>query len=88
MYNIIIYDNGGKTIDRYTVLINEDVYYMSYYPHRANEVCTYAGIKNEFNKFDGIRLRYIPKNIKYQIKQLIKEDIDKRLNLLFRDLIK
>ena len=75
MYNIIIYDNGGKTADRYTVIINNDVYAMSYYPNRVNEVCSYWGSVEEFKKFNGRRLKYIPKNLRYQINQLIKEDV-------------
>lgn len=27
--DILIFDNGGKTFDRYTVIINKDIYAMS-----------------------------------------------------------
>jgi len=42
MFNIQIFDNEDKTFDRYTVVINKDVYFMSPYPDRANECCYYA----------------------------------------------
>ncbi len=73
MYNIKIYDNGGKTTDRYTVIINEDVYYMSFNPDRINEICSYTGNIEDFNKFNGKKLNYIPKNLRYKINQLILE---------------
>ena len=38
-----ILDNGGETIDRYTVIINEDVYNMSDNPLSPNGVNQYAG---------------------------------------------
>lgn len=79
-YNVQIFDNGGKTADRYTVFINYDIYLMSYYPDRANEVCAYFGDIRDFimdnNKFYelGIQLNKIPKNLRYQIRKLIQAD--------------
>lgn len=40
---IIAYDNGGSTFDRYTIIIDKDVYIMSHNPTNAQGVCQYFG---------------------------------------------
>ena len=45
-----IWDNGGKTADRYTVRIRNDYYYMSHNANMPNGVCMYAGQYGEFNE--------------------------------------
>jgi len=47
---IQIYDNGGETCDRYTVIINNDVYGMSadaMSPQGFNQFC--GDVKTDFN---------------------------------------
>jgi hypothetical protein len=83
MYNIKIYDNQGKTFDRFTVIINHDVYFMSPFADRANECCYYAcnllaladrfGYIKEAEK-NNIKLNKIPKSLKYQIRNIIKAE--------------
>lgn len=86
MFYIKIYDNQGKTCDRYIVIINYDVYFMSPEPHRANHCCYYAcnllaladrsGYIKEIKK-NSIKLNKIPKTLKYQIRNLIR--IERRI---------
>ena len=38
-----VWDNGGLTMDRYTVVIGDDVWFMSAYPTYPNGVCEYGG---------------------------------------------
>jgi hypothetical protein len=43
-----IYDNGGKTSDRYTVILpNKDIYLMSENANAPNGVCIYLGKKTQ-----------------------------------------
>jgi len=44
-----IYDNGGKTCDRYTVIIDDDVFAMSMYPNRGVNmyICDRSDFKND-----------------------------------------
>lgn len=77
---IQVWDNGGITMDRYTVLINKHEFLMSYYPNRANEVNQYLrevycipiatmNLTTDKNKL----LPKIPKNIRYAVRQRCKE---------------
>ena len=43
-----IYDNGGKTADRYTVVIGKDVYYVGAHPRDAS---AYAGRLGEIENY-------------------------------------
>jgi len=78
---INVFDNGGITCDRYTVFINKHVYYMSYYPDRANEVNQYGGEfksnRNAMIKFMEelhlTKINKIPKHLKYAIKERCKQ---------------
>jgi len=42
-----VWDNGGETTDRYTVVVGEDVYYMSENANMPNGVCMYGGRLDE-----------------------------------------
>lgn len=37
------WDNGGLTMDRYAILIEDDLWFMSSYPAYPNGVCMYGG---------------------------------------------
>lgn len=37
------WDNGGLTMDRYAILIEESLWFMSAYPAYPKEVCMYGG---------------------------------------------
>lgn len=41
---VVVYDNGGKTVDRYTVLIGDDVYEMSDNPFSPQGFNQYVGL--------------------------------------------
>jgi len=46
---VIVYDDGGKTIDRYTIITPDNsVYGMSSDPFSPQGFCQYVGEKNEF----------------------------------------
>ena len=77
---ISIWDNGGITCDRYTVLIDKHEFLMSYYPDRANEVNQYLGevycipiATMNLTTDKNTLLPKIPKNIRYAIRQRCQE---------------
>jgi hypothetical protein len=79
--NIQIWDTK-RTASRYTVCIDNHVFWMGIYPDRANDLNMYAGEKQlSSNKgFDrmmkqngAMKLTKIPKNLKYAIRQRVKE---------------
>lgn len=37
------WDNGGLTMDRYAIAIEEDLWFMSAYPAYSNGMCMYGG---------------------------------------------
>ena len=37
------YDNGGSTLDRYTIIIGKDVWIMSHNPTSPQGICLYFG---------------------------------------------
>jgi len=41
--NMLVYDNGGKTADRYTVVIKRDYWYLSADANAPNGVCMFGG---------------------------------------------
>lgn len=53
MVEIKIVDNGGETIDRYTVTIGDEVYTMSQNPRRPDGFNQYAGKAQDFDSFEG-----------------------------------
>lgn len=46
--HITIYDNGGETVDRYSVFIGNDVWDLSEDANLPNGVCLYAGDRRGF----------------------------------------
>ena len=48
MVDIVVYDNGGKSCDRYTVICDENVFGMSKNPTSPQGVNLYIGERNEF----------------------------------------
>ena len=48
MKDVRIFDNGGETIDRYTVVINDSVYGMSDNPLSPQGFNQYCGEANDF----------------------------------------
>lgn len=47
---VIVYDNGGKTADRYTVFIKKDVFGMSKNPSHPQGFNQWAGDTSEIKK--------------------------------------
>lgn len=78
---IDVFDNGGITCDRYVVFIGNQIYYMSYYADRANEVNNHAGeFKSRREKImrvmDALLFEHcnkIPSNLKPAIRRRCKE---------------
>ena len=66
----IIYDNGGETIDRYTVVLGRDVYFMSDNPTSSSGINVYAGEKKDFDSFSGekVPLQQLPELVQKAIK--------------------
>ena len=69
--NVVIYDNGGETLDRYTIFIGDDVYGMSEQGCGFN---MYIGDRTEIAEGDhlGIMLDHIPHGIKNAINERLK----------------
>lgn len=70
-----VYDNRGKTIDRYTVVFpTGDIYLMSVDANMPNGVCTYAGNDQDIISDEDKRIDVdeIPSGTKQQIKNLME----------------
>ena len=67
-HNIEVFDNGGKTVDRFTVIIDEAVFGMSddpFYPLGFNQ---FSCMKSELSlPIEGLKRKYLPKEIKEAI---------------------
>jgi len=89
MKNIIVFDNGGKTIDRYIIVIGKDVYTMSHNPNSPVGVNMYAGeldrdVFVDTKKFK--KLNKIPNEIKDAVKQRMNENnIRKTIKFLVKE---
>lgn len=64
--HVVVYDNGGETLDRYTVFIGSDVYGMS---ESGGGFNMYIGDDNEIVMGDhlGVKLESVPESIKYAV---------------------
>ena len=72
--NVTVWDNGGLTMDRYTVVIGDDVWFMSSYPGYPNGVCMYGGIWMGDLEEPSIVLNELPIAVLEQIIVLAKEE--------------
>jgi hypothetical protein len=82
--NVIIFDNGGKSMDRYSVYIHDpesgyfDLFLMSSNANMPNGVCLYEGdysnpkFEHEFHFENEVRIMYedLPEGTKAKIRQL------------------
>ena len=75
-----IYDNGGESFDRYTVIINNDVYGMSNNaraPNGFNQYCYTINLEKHTDFFgDGddetlMELEWLPDDVQTAIKQRV-----------------
>lgn len=72
---IKVYDNGGKTLDRYLIILDNNVYGMSENPSSPqgfNQFCgTLDVIKIEYNESVGklVKLDSLPDEVKKAIKE-------------------
>jgi len=69
---VVVYDNGGKTADRYTVIIGDDVYGMSDNPDSPqgfNQYSGTVGVDVKIGKHLGKKLSSIPDSIKKAVKE-------------------
>ena len=71
---IVVYDNGGKTADRYTVFIGDDVFGMSDDPTSPQGFNQYSGTTDEIKMGShlGKKLSKIPKELIKAIRDRIK----------------
>ena len=73
---IRVADNGGKTCDRYTVLIGRDYWHMSANANMPNGVCMYAGYTDGAWRTPGDRIvdkRELPKGTRRQIARILRD---------------
>jgi len=80
MKDVVVYDNGGKTADRYTVIIGKDAFNMSIDPSSSNPlgVNLYAGevgrdVKIGSNLGKKVSMNRLPSEVQQAIKQRLKE---------------
>ena len=73
MPTVNVYDNGGITFDRYTVIIDDDVYLMSLNPMSPQGLNQYAGTREEIKGDLGKQLFHVPKEIQRAIDTKIRE---------------
>lgn len=77
MKNLKVLDNGGKTFDRYTVVIGWDVFTMSQNPLSPQGVNQYMGtfLSLTFRKEDKeIKWEDVPDDVKAAIQERMKTD--------------
>ena len=77
---ITIYDNGGATADRYTVIFSTgDTYGMSRDADMPNGVCMYIGYKDSICIDHTIEKRIdinaLPEGVKKKIKYLLSQEV-------------
>lgn len=68
---IEIYDNGGETFDRYTVIIGKEVYGMSHNPNSPQGFNQYSGTLAELpgaRQGERITLESLPEEVQEAIK--------------------
>ena len=75
---IEIYDNGGETFDRYTIIINADVYGMSHNPKSPQGFNQYSGTLSELpmarSNGDRVTLESLPEEVQEAIAELENMD--------------
>jgi hypothetical protein len=77
---IRVFDNGGTTCDRYSVAIDNDVYFMSDNANLPNGVCMYAGeeigVDNllDDEMLTEITVQSLPEGVRIQIGNILKGD--------------
>ena len=72
---VVAYDNGGETMDRYTVIINNDAYGMSDNASSPQGFCQFIGevgrdIKLGSHLGKKISMNKLPKEVQKVIKQM------------------
>ncbi len=75
MKKVMVLDNGGKTFDRYTVLIGWDAYTMSHNPLSPQGVNQYMGtfLSLTFQSEDKeIKWEEVPESVKAAIQERMK----------------
>ena len=75
---IVIYDNNGKTFDRYAVIIGDNVFGMSENPNSPQGVNQWVGLKNTDIKIGAhlgkiVTSTSLPKDVQKAIKDRMKE---------------
>lgn len=69
---VTVYDNGGSSPDRYTVVLNDVVYAMSYNPSAPNGICHYMGHTEDLQLSEGDELiTRVPDAVKAKIEELL-----------------
>jgi len=81
--NIEIYDNGGVTFDRYTVIIDGDVYGMSANPNSPQGFNQFSGKLAELpmarSNGERITMESLPEEVELAIKARCKIDTDTKV---------
>ena len=78
-----ILDNGGRSVDRYTIIIDDEVRYMSHDANMPNGVNMYAGETTDLKdgivedlmtgKLCAVHFRDLPKGTKIAIQNMREE---------------
>ena len=73
--DIRVFDNSGKTFDRYTILIGNDIYVMSHNPNSPQGLNQYQGFTQETNVLDSQPMENIPIEITRAIAKHIFDNV-------------
>ena len=76
---VTIYDNGGKTMDRYTVILGNQVFGMSENPTSAQGFNQWAGqagtdVKVGAHLGKVVKITSVPKEVQKAIKERMKQE--------------
>lgn len=67
MITLRVFDNGGKTLDRYSVIIGDDVYSMSHDANMPNGCNYYAGIVESISpkmfEYEVVDIKSLPESL-------------------------
>lgn len=83
---IEVYDNGGETFDRYTVIIDGDVYGMSANPNSPQGFNQYSGKLHELpmarSNGERVTIESLPEAVQKAIEDRQKSDDDKVITIV------
>lgn len=77
--HIEVYDNGGETFDRYTIIIDGEVYGMSHNPQSPQGFNQFSGMLSELpnaRQGDAVTIESLPEDVQRAIEERARDEED------------